>query len=144
MENIVIIDEKFSFRQGLKALMELKFGRNFSINVKHPENLRKIDEGKPPKLIITEPSQNPIIENYLIEMKKQGAKVVLLSLEAEKVELNQIQFDGMLMKNMQTNQFLMILEEILEYDSVYIHPEIAYHLLKTVSIHIQDNHLQKV
>jgi DNA-binding NarL/FixJ family response regulator len=134
MENIMIIDEKTSFREGLKRLIELKFGKIFKIIDIDARKLFQFEKN-PPKLIIIENINNSKTERYLLEMRKKGTKVVLLSLEPDNIQdyLNLNMFDGFLLKKMPTNQLLTVLEEIIEQDNVYVHPDIGYHLLKKFS-----------
>jgi DNA-binding NarL/FixJ family response regulator len=134
MENIMIIDEKSSFRDGLKRLIELRFGNVFKIIGIEPQKIVKFAKEPPPKLIIIEKVNNITAATYLVEMRKKGTKVVWLSLDPENIqgcsELNL--FDGFLLKKMPTQQLLSTLEEIIDHDNVYVHPDIGYHLLKKV------------
>lgn len=127
----MIIDEKATFREGLKTLLEVKFGTNFKIIEIGPDTLSKYVHIKPPKLIIIDQLNNPKTEKYLLEMRNHGTKVILLSSDPEYVQdtINILIFDGLLLKNMQTRKLLTVLEEIINYDGLYVHPEIASQLL---------------
>lgn len=129
----MIIDEKTTFRDGFKRLMELKFGQFFNIIDTDSQKLFQYEEN-PPKLIIIENIRNEITERYLLKMRSHDAKVVLLTLEPdsfqEYVGLNI--FDGFLLKKMPTNQLLTALEEIMEQDRSYVHPEFGYFFYKKI------------
>lgn len=131
MENIMIINDKTSFREGLKKLLELKYGRFFDIIGTDSKQFR-YENKDVPRLIIIERISNSKIERFLIEMRKKGAKVVLLGLKPDNIQsyIELDLFDGFLLKNMPTNQLLTVLEEILEHDDVYVHPDIGYFFLK--------------
>ncbi|KZE67955.1 hypothetical protein AWM68_17435 [Fictibacillus phosphorivorans] len=130
MENILIINERGPFREGLRNLMELKFGRLFSVIGFDARKLKKQD--KTPRLIIVEQIENASTENYLKKMKRQGAKVILLISHEEglKEYMNFEIFSGFLLKNMKTNDMLQVIEEILDDGEVYVHPEIGSFFLK--------------
>lgn len=132
METIMIIDEQKTFREGFKTLIELKFGHKFVIVEASPEKLPKLKKRLKPKLIITNQLEHLIAEGYLHEMKELGTKVVLLGLESSNigVDTNVHLCDGYLLKNMETKHLLTVLEEIMESENIYVHPEIAYHILK--------------
>lgn len=131
VENIMIINEKTPFREGLKKLFEIKFGNLFNIVDTDSKKLPRNDE-KAPKLIIVERICNSVTESYLIEMREKGSKVVLLSLEPEniqsRVELDI--FNGYLLKNMPTNELLNVMKDIIDNDNVYVHPDIGYFFLQ--------------
>lgn len=141
MENIMIIDERKTFREGLKTLIEFKFGNRFNIIETAPERLSKYKNKIKPRLIITNLLNHLIKEDYLIEMKDLGTKVVLLGLESSNiaVDTNVHLCDGYLLKNMETKQLLTVLEEIMENENIYVHPEIAYHILKVFQTNESNN-----
>ncbi|MFT9493862.1 MULTISPECIES: hypothetical protein [Bacillota] len=139
MDKIVIIDEQTSFREGLRKIIELKFGYPVEIIEKEPSKLTQRDENEPPRLIITQfVDQN--IELYINEMKAHGTKVVLLSLETSNIQkyIDLDVFDGFLLKNMPTSQLLGVLQGIIENDEVYVHPSIGYRLLKRIQKNTQN------
>jgi DNA-binding NarL/FixJ family response regulator len=128
MENIMIINEKEPFREGLKMLIELKFGSLFSIIEKDSKKpIAPTADDKVPKLIIVEKIRNENTRSYLKTMKQKGSKVVLLMSNVdtlhESVELDV--FSGFLTKNMNTNHMIRVIEDILEHDEVYVHPTIG-------------------
>lgn len=127
----MIINEKTSFREGLKKLFELKFGNVFNILDTDSKKLPR-QETKAPKLIIVERISNSVTESFLIEMREKGSKVVLLSPEPATIQSSAKLdiFNGFLLKNMPTNEMLTVMKEIMDTDNVYVHPEIGYIFLK--------------
>lgn len=132
MEDIMIINERTPFRDGLKSLIELRYGSHFQIVGIESMKLEKVREDKPPRLIIVEHPHNPQTEKFIIDMRKQGAKVILLGLNPEsfKGQFDLKMFNGFLMKNMQTDEMLDVIGEILDQDKVYVHPDIGYFFLQ--------------
>ncbi|RHW36074.1 hypothetical protein D1B31_18525 [Neobacillus notoginsengisoli] len=134
MENIMIINEKTPFREGLKTLFEIKFGNIFNIIYTDSNRLSR-HQSIPPKLIVVEPGCNAVTEKFLIEMREKGSKVVLLSLEPETVQTNlklEI-FNGFLLKYMPTKEMLTVIKDIIENDNVYVHPDIGYFFLQKLN-----------
>lgn len=132
MEDIMIVNERTPFRDGLQSLIELRFGSHFHIVGIDAINLGKVKSDKAPRLIIVEHPHNPETERFITNMREKGAKVILLGLNPESFknsfELNI--FNGFLMKNMQTDEMLDVIGEILDQDKVYVHPDIGYFFLQ--------------
>lgn len=132
MENIMIINEKTPFRDGLKSLIELRYGNRFDIVGLESNRLDNFETTEAPKLIIVEDVNNPDTERFLVDMRQKGTKVVLMGLKPESIrdkkELKM--FNGFLLKNMPTNEMLDVIGDIMNYDSVYVHPDIGYFFLQ--------------
>lgn len=132
MEHIMIINEKTPFRDGLKSLIELRYGSSFDIIGIDSIKLDKFKTTKPPKLIIVENPNNPKTEKFLNDMREKGTKVILIGFNSENIpEQHDLKmFNGFLMKNMQTNEMLDVIGEIIDQDKVYVHPDIGYFFLQ--------------
>lgn len=132
MENIMIINEKTPFRDGLKSLIELRYGTSFDIIGIDSINLDKFKTTNPPKLIIVENPNNPKTEKFLNDMREKGTKVILIGFNSESIpEQHDLKmFNGFLMKNMQTNEMLDVIGDIIDQDEVYVHPDIGYFFLQ--------------
>lgn len=114
------------FQDGLKDLIEMKFGKLFKVFQVDAKGLNKIGVSKIPGLIIIDDYLDDEIEDYVWELKRKGSKVVLFSLtpcNIQGVTLNV--FDGFLLKSMPTYDMLKVLEEIMNYDETYVHPAIG-------------------
>ncbi|MEI2358388.1 hypothetical protein [Mesobacillus zeae] len=129
MEDIMIINDKIQFREGLKKIFEFKFGHLFRIVDTDSKKLSKYKDT--PKLIVIERISNQVTE-FILEMHKKGSKVVLLSFDPENIQrsLELDIFNGFLLKNMPTRELLNVIEEIIDQDKVYVHPDIGYLLLQ--------------
>ena len=131
MENIMIINDKKPFQEGLSKLIEFRFGSLFEIINTDPKKLKNYDEIDSPRLIIVDEIVNSSTVEFLNEMRDKGSKIVLLSLEANTIlDFELDLFNGFLLKNMQTSEMLQVMEEIIDYNEVYVHPDIGCVLLK--------------
>lgn len=129
---IMIIDDNTSFREGLKKLFEIKFGLFCKIIDTDSTKASKYKNMVNLKLIIINRIGNSEIERFLIDMKKKGSKIVLLSSEPENLHeyIELYIFCGFLLKKMPTNQLFTVIEGIMEHDDVYVHPDIGYSFLR--------------
>jgi len=128
----MIINEKTPFRDGLKSLIELRYGNHFEIVGLDSNRLAEFKMEKAPRLIIVEEVNNPNIEKFIVEMRRQGTKVILMGLKAESVRDKKTlkMFNGFLQKNMQTSEMLDVIGDIINFDSVYVHPDIGSFFLQ--------------
>lgn len=132
-ETILIVDEKGTFRKGMRKLFELHFGKTFRISdLDYDEFLlyQPVDV----KLIVTgENYSHEVLERYKCA-KDRGCKLILLLMNTDNLALSYkglSLYNGILLKNMLTSQLLKVVESILQNeDDVYIHPEIGYCLLQ--------------
>lgn len=131
MDRILIINENTPFREGLKKLIELKFGNLFEIIEMDFKKISRF-EMKVPKLIIIDKINNSITKDYLVSMQQKGSKVILLSLDTNTIE-NSVELDiidGYLLKNMQTHELMKVIERIIYQNHVYVHPDVGYIFLQ--------------
>lgn len=131
MDRILIINENTPFREGLKKLIELKFGNLFEIIEMDFKKISRF-EMKVPKLIIIDKLNNSITKDYLVSMQQKGSKVILLSLDTNTIE-NSVELDiidGYLLKNMQTHELMKVIERIIYQNHVYVHPDVGYIFLQ--------------
>ncbi|MEG6533729.1 MULTISPECIES: hypothetical protein [Bacillati] len=132
-ETIIIIDEKGTFREGMRKLIELHFSSTFNIidigyqEFLHVRNSLKI------KLIITSGNYNhQTLEGYQLA-KNEGSKLILLILNTDDLVPSYMGldlFNGILLKNMPTYQLLNVIDNILHSNDVYIDPQIGYLFLR--------------
>lgn len=136
MADILIVDKKDSFREGIKSIIEMKFGRSFSIQSGDFSELFEIcySRRKPPALIITEYTGGEEEENCLKRFKEKGTKIVLLLLDPTQVKSVDVSlFDGFLVKNMKTSELIRVLQQVLENGKVYVHPAVGYHFYRELA-----------
>lgn len=132
MENIMIINEESPFREGLKSLIEMRFGNQFNIFGVDSDKLTNLDRIDTPRLLIVENRKNPNLESFITSMRKKGAKVLLLGNHQENMEVEDALslYNGFLIKNMPTYELLDVIDEVIEQDRVYVHPEIGYYFMQ--------------
>lgn len=128
----MIINEKTPFRDGLKSLIELRFGNFFDIVGLDSNRLAEYEPPEAPRLIIVEEVNNSNTERFLESMRRKGTKVVLMGLKPESIhDMNELKmFNGFLLKNMPTHEMLEVIGDIINHDRVYVHPDIGSFLLK--------------
>jgi hypothetical protein len=127
----MIINERTPFQEGLSKLIEIKFGNLFGIIKTESKKLKEYQNKKTPILIIVDEVANKKTEQFLSNMREKGSKIVLLSLEANDIQDIDLDiFNGFLLKNMPTSDMLQVLEEIMDYNLVYVHPDVGHIFLK--------------
>lgn len=134
MEEIMIINERTPFQEGLFKLLEIKFGRLFGITKKESKELKNYTDCSIPKLIIVDEVASERTKDFLSKMKVRGSKIVLFSLEAKDIEhVDLAIYNGFLLKNMTTSDMLKVIKGILDYNEVYVHPDIGHIFLKQLT-----------
>jgi hypothetical protein len=128
LKRILILSEKTPFREGLKKLLEYRFGDRVEIlDTEFQKIHRKNPNNDIPHLIIVESIPNIQIESYLFNMKQFGTKILLLTLEPSNLEDFSYQlFNGFLTKGMQTNELLQVIKGTLLHEETYVHPDFGY------------------
>jgi hypothetical protein len=128
LKRILILSEKTPFREGLKKLLEYRFGDRVEIlETEFQKIQRKNSNNDIPHLIIVESIPNIQIESYLFNMKQLGSKILLLTLEPSNLEDFSYQlFNGFLTKGMQTNELLQVIKGTLLHEKTYVHPDFGY------------------
>lgn len=130
----MIINERTPFQEGLSKLLEIKFGNMFGITKTETKALENYHTENIPKLIIVDDVSTDTLEEFLNEMREKGSKIVLLSLEADDIDNVDLDiFNGFLLKNMPTSDMLHVLKEILDYNDIYVHPDVGQVLLKKLT-----------
>lgn len=131
LEQIVIINEQTPFREGLKKLLEIKFGNQYEIKTIDCRQLltrRKVE--KIPFLVIIDHVFKKEAEDILYKLKNRGSRIVILSEMRNIRDCNHLElFDGILLKNMRTNDLLNAIQQILQ-NGLFVHPEMGGVLLK--------------
>lgn len=134
MEEIMIINERTSFLEGLSKLLEIKFANVFGIIKRDSKDLKNYNDDTIPKLIIVDEVSNEDTEHFLSDMRKRGSKIVVMSLEANEIHhLDLDLYNGFLIKNMPTSDMIHVIRNILEYNEVYVHPDVGHFFLKKLT-----------
>ncbi|MEH6990892.1 hypothetical protein [Cytobacillus firmus] len=130
-DTIMVIHEKSPFQDGLGKLIDLKFGLLFKVLKTDTSKLQLYENGCVPKLIILEKVKNPKTVEFLIKMRNRGSKLILVTLEATEItELELNLFNAFLVKNMRTSEMLKVMEDLLDYKEIYVHPDFGDLFLK--------------
>lgn len=131
MEEIMIIHQRTSFLEGLSKLLEIKFGNVFDIIKTESRELKNFNDDTIPILIIVDEVTNKVTEQFLSNMRNRGSKIVVMSLEVNEIHhLDLDLYNGFLIKNMPTSEMIHVLNNILEYNEVYVHPDVGHFFLK--------------
>ncbi|MGG4409434.1 hypothetical protein ABER75_11940 [Niallia taxi] len=133
----VVGGSNISFESGLKDVIDIMFGAKYSVISK--SDLKVNDES--PRLIVVTSTHLKEASSFtqLENQKRDGAKLVILKDGPELPEDLHL-FTGFLSKNMSALEMKQAIEDILENNEYFVHPEVGASIL----IHYNRYHQNKI
>ena len=131
----VIGGNDISFESGLRDVMDIMFGAKYSVISKN--DLDANDES--PRLIMVTSTHLKDFSsfNQLESKKKGGAKLVIIKDSPELPEELHL-FTGFLSKNMSASEMKQAIEDILENNEYFVHPDVGASILHHYNHYIQN------
>ncbi|MEY8742006.1 hypothetical protein AB9M62_21260 [Bacillales bacterium AN1005] len=123
----VVGGSNISYESGLKDVMDIMFGAKYSVISKSD---LKVNDESPRLIVITSTHlKEATFYNQLENKKRDGAKLVILKDGAELPEDLQL-FSGFLSKNMSAYEMKQAIEDILENNEFFVHPDVGASILR--------------
>lgn len=130
---ILLVEGVNSYPDGVFNLLELRLGNLYEIVRINTSDLKEYCNDKFIQLILIEEDIGNHTKYMLRTFKSKGVKVILLTLEVcQASTLNLELFDGFLLKDMATSHMLKVINEIINFRSVYVHPAYGYFFLQKI------------
>lgn len=115
-----------SFESGLKDVMDIMFGAKYSVISQH--NL-EASEVSPRLIVVTSTHLKEVATIRQLENKKKdGAKLVIIKDSPELPE-DLHMFTGFLSKKMNASEMKQAIEDILENNEYFVHPDVGASIL---------------
>lgn len=123
----VVGGSNISFESGLRDVMDIMFGAKYSVISK--SDIKGNDES--PRLIVVTSTRLKEVDSFrqLETKKREGAKLVILKDGPELPEDLQL-FNGFLSKNMSAYEMKQAIEDILENNEYFVHPDVGASILR--------------